>query len=366
MYPSVFFLMAYQVSSIVFTGQGKVGSENGRPSVAYQIAQRADFFETLMAEQTTYQRPLVNSRDEPLCGDANSLAWTQRQKGSLARLHVIFYDSTLCQHTTFLKVGVMQIILAMIEADCVHPDLLLRDPLDAVLCWSHDPDLRVRAELPSGQRLTAVDLQLLFLEQAKIFVDSGECECYVPEARKIIALWEDTLIKLKDRNFTALIPRLDWVLKRFLIKRSLEQSANLDWDSPQAKYMDLIYSSLDLHEGLYWALEQEGVVELLVSVQEIEHRMKEPPEDTRAWTRAMLLRAAGPSAVKAVNWDRIQIRSQHAPWAIDHTFELNNPLKFTKAECENCFVDDMDISELIKALDAAQCSNESNANQRAP
>src|SRR5262245_40984526 len=38
-------LAAYQASSIVFTGQGKVGSENGAPAVDYQIAQRADFFE---------------------------------------------------------------------------------------------------------------------------------------------------------------------------------------------------------------------------------------------------------------------------------------------------------------------------------
>jgi len=36
------YLAAFQVSSIVFTGQGKVGSENGQPHVDYQLSQRAD------------------------------------------------------------------------------------------------------------------------------------------------------------------------------------------------------------------------------------------------------------------------------------------------------------------------------------
>src|ERR1051325_2516189 len=58
------YLAAFQASSIVYTGQGKVGSENDAPGVAFQISQRADFFERLMGLQTTHNRPLVNSRDE--------------------------------------------------------------------------------------------------------------------------------------------------------------------------------------------------------------------------------------------------------------------------------------------------------------
>src|SRR5687768_526425 len=62
------FLAAHQASSIVFTGQGKVGGENGAGDVRFQLSQRADFIETLVGPQTTFRRPLVNSRDEPLCG----------------------------------------------------------------------------------------------------------------------------------------------------------------------------------------------------------------------------------------------------------------------------------------------------------
>ena len=61
------YLASYQASSIVVAGQGKVGAENDAPAAAYQISQRADFFETLTGGQTTFDRPLVNSRDEALC-----------------------------------------------------------------------------------------------------------------------------------------------------------------------------------------------------------------------------------------------------------------------------------------------------------
>ena len=50
------YLAAYQASSIVFTGQGKVGAENGAPRVRYQLSQRADFLERLVGTQTITAR----------------------------------------------------------------------------------------------------------------------------------------------------------------------------------------------------------------------------------------------------------------------------------------------------------------------
>ena len=79
----------------MFTGQGKVGSENGRPATPYQLSQRADFVETLMGKQTTHRRPIVNSRDEALCGATSHFVSGASQDLGLARLHCIFFDNTL-------------------------------------------------------------------------------------------------------------------------------------------------------------------------------------------------------------------------------------------------------------------------------
>src|SRR5213080_3533469 len=156
------YLAAFQVSSIVYTGQGKVGAENGTPAAAFQLSQRADFFETLTGAQTTYQRPIVNSRDEALCGQRPSMWRSDEPEPSsdLARLHCIFFDNTLSPGSSVLKVGTMQLLLACLEAERANPDLLLDDPVAAVVQWSHDPTLTARARMASGKELTAVELQL--------------------------------------------------------------------------------------------------------------------------------------------------------------------------------------------------------------
>ena len=94
------FLASLQISSILLTGQGKVGSENGRPSTPFQLSQRADFFETLQGMQTTFNRPIVNARDESLCGRQGAYDPT-----APARLHVIFFDSALAHGSCLFRVG---------------------------------------------------------------------------------------------------------------------------------------------------------------------------------------------------------------------------------------------------------------------
>ena len=142
------YLAAFQTSSIVYTGQGKVGAENGAPAVGFQLSQRADFFEALTGIQTTYRRPIVNCRDEALCGEDRS-GWSSAARWSarMARLHCIFFDSTLCHGSSLLKVGTMQMVLALLEAERMNPHLIVDDPVAAVVQWSHDPTLTARGSV---------------------------------------------------------------------------------------------------------------------------------------------------------------------------------------------------------------------------
>lgn len=342
------FLAAYQASSMVFAGQGKVGADGGfagDPACAYQLSQRADFIEVLMGIQTTYHRPIVNSRDEPLCGSWRSDPSSPAQ--AMARLHVIFYDSTLCHVGSFLKVGVMQIILAMIEAEKVNPQLILDDPVAAVGIWSRDPSLTARAKLVSGEELSAVEVQLRFLEEAGAFVEAGGCDGIVPEARVIVDLWADTLQKLQARDFPALAPRLDWVLKLSMLERAMQQRPELTWESPELKHLDHLYSSLD--GGLYQACERQGAVERMVGEEQIRRFMHEPPEDTRAYTRSRLLRLAGPSQIAHVDWDEITFKLGNG-WPSRRTVSLANPLGFTKAKTR--FLETATLDDALDILGA--------------
>ena len=346
------FLAAYQASSIVFTGQGKIGAENNRPPVPYQISQRADFFEMLMGLQTTWNRPLVNSRDEALCGP-----WYGHQaspdSANKARLHVIFYDQILCHTASVLKVGVMQIILAMIEAGRIRTSFTLDDPVEAVRQWSHDPTLQRHAQLASGRKLTAVELQLHFWEEAERFVVGGGCAGIVPDAQRILELWGDTLRKLRARDYPALARRLDWVLKLQILQRARQQRPDLEWSSPEIKHLDLMYASLD-DDGLYWTFEKNGLVDTLVTDAEIERFRTEPPENTRAWTHANLLRLAEPQQVERVDWDSITFSLKGDDyWRRESTVNLTNPLGFTRTACEQVFQNGATLEEALEILGTA-------------
>jgi hypothetical protein len=338
LHPDLFVLIAYQVSSIVCTGQGKVGSENGRPDVPYQISQRADFFDQLVGPQTTYNRPIVNSRDEPLCGEAHNRNASTSDETGLARLHCIFYDSTLCHGSTLLKVGVMQIVLSMLEAGRLDASLMLEDPLSALMAYSHDPRLTARARLADGRAVTAVELQSMFCERARAHVEAGDCDGLVPGASAIVDLWEDTLGKLAQRDFDSLAPRLDWVLKYAQIERALT-NRGLDWSAPEAKHLDHLFSSLDADEGVYWALEKAGLTEMLVDNASIERLRRMPPENTRAWTRAMLLRQLPRARIRSVDWDRIELAPTF-PGQAAAVVHLPDPLGHTRAQWRHMVGDD--------------------------
>ncbi|HEY2774957.1 MAG TPA: proteasome accessory factor PafA2 family protein [Candidatus Binatia bacterium] len=313
---SLLFLASHHASSIVYTGAGKVGAENGRPRVTYQLSQRADYMESLFGYQTTEARPLVNTRDEPLCG----YRLDSRNPDSLARMHVIHCDTGLCHGAQVLRVGVEQIVLAMLGAEHVDRSLLLEDPVDAIVAWSHDIKLGRRATLVSGEEVTAVELQRRYFDVA-VEAHARGAFPEIPRVDEILSLWDDTLSKLAGGDLAALAPRLDWVLKLDAI-RSLPAMRDREERAEAAKHADLQYAAVDPDRGLYWAYEDAGLVELHASDEAIARSVVEPPADTRAFARALVLRTFG-DEVRDVNWDYVRIRP--ADGGPDFELALDDP-----------------------------------------
>ena len=83
------------------------------------------------------------------------------------RFHVIVGDANRSEVATFLKVGTTAIVLSMIEDDQLPIDLALSNPVGAIRQVSHDPALARTVLLKSGRRLSALDVQWQFLEQAR-------------------------------------------------------------------------------------------------------------------------------------------------------------------------------------------------------
>jgi proteasome accessory factor A len=344
------FLASYQCASIVLTGAGKVGSESPRGPARYQIAARADFFEVLTGPQTTVRRPICNSRDEALAGRPGASDEDKR----LARLHSIFFDNTLCHTSSLLKVGMTQIVLAMIEQEQVPTKLLLEDPVESLHRWSRDPQLKTKAPLIDGTEFTAVELLEAVFDKATHFVDAGRANGIVPHVGRIMELWGACLCKLRQRDFDYLARRIDWVAKLSLLERTAAKR-RLSWESPEMKYLDHLYSSLDPGQGLYWALERGGAVEKLVSDGQIERFVHEPPDDTRAWLRAYILRNAEPGLLDDMDWDMVRIRQKTispAGWTYFTypALTMASPLRFTRQECEQTLRDAPSLIDGLRAL----------------
>ncbi|MFQ5457764.1 MAG: proteasome accessory factor PafA2 family protein, partial [Myxococcota bacterium] len=307
----------FLVSRQVYTGAGKVGSENRSGPVNYQISQRSDFFETEVALDTMVKRPIINTRDEP---------HADREK--YRRLHVIVADSNMAEPTIYLKSGVTAIILSMIEDGAIDADLVLRDPVKAIKEVSHDITCTAKLQLDSGRKLTAIEMQEEYLALAhKYYATRGMDEV----TSDVMARWESVLRRLKE-DPDQLGREIDWVIKKHLLLAFMNRK-NYDWDHPRLGLIDLQYHDIRPEKGLYHLLVRQEKVDRIVTDEAIEAAVTEPPPDTRAYFRGMCLKRYAPS-IFGVNWDSISFNLEEQPIK---RILMAEPLKGTKEHVQDLF-----------------------------
>lgn len=332
------FLATHLATATLYTGQGQVGAGNDRAVCDYQLAQRPDWFEELTGLQTTHRRPLLNMRDEPHAGR------------DFARMHIIFFDNALCPIANYLKAGTTQLVLAMLEAGWADPLLVLDDPLAA--CWEVSRDWNLRQSLAlvgRGRRASAVEVQKQLADLAGEFVASGEAGDSVPGAEDIVAYWKETLDWLARRDLGALARRCDWALKYLLLERQRGRRG-LTWRSAELKCLDLRYASLDPRDGLFMQLAAAGHVEAMPSSERIERFVQEPPDETRAYLRAHLLRRFG-DEVTDLDWDRVRFRVEgECYWSPGLWLGLPDPCAWGREASEELLQRCPTVRELIEVV----------------
>ncbi|MEY3616187.1 MAG: Pup deamidase [Actinomycetota bacterium] len=323
------------VTRQVFAGAGKVGSESpgAMPGdVAYQLSQRADFFEEEVGLETTLKRPIVNTRDEPHCDPAK-----------YRRLHVIVGDANMSEVATFLKVGTTAIVLAMIEDDAVGDDLVLAHPVTAIRQVSNDPSLRATIALANGKRITALDLQWQLLERASSWADRFGMEAVtVDDGKRIFEEWEQVLSGLQNDPLSV-ANVVDWVAKKRLVD-GYAQRHSLAPTDVRLKAIDLQYSDLRSDRSLATRC---GLRTLVTPAQAI-HAIDHPPETTRAYFRGTCLSKFAPDIV-AANWDSIVFDVGRDPL---RRVPMMEPLRGTKAMTGDLLAQCTNARELIERLGA--------------
>ncbi len=326
------YLMPFFVSRQVYTGAGKVGSENRAQPCDYQTSQRSDFFETEVALDTMVKRPIINTRDEP---------HADREK--YRRLHVIVGDSNMSEYTIFLRNGATALVLEMIEDGAIDRDFSLRDPVRAIKEVSHDIACKRPLELQSGRKLTAVEMQKEYLELAERHFASREIS---EEQRDVLNKWAYVLDTLSGEP-RDLAREIDWIIKLQMIEGFMDRKG-LDWESSQVQMLDLQYHDLRPNKGLYYLLERQDKVERIVTDDEITRAITRPPEDTRAYFRGECLRKYG-SEVFGVNWDSISFGIGDDP--IKRVL-MAEPLKGSRQHVEELLATSPTAAELVVNLRA--------------
>ena len=326
---------AHLVTRQVYTGAGKVGCEaDPEAPTAFEITQRADFFEEEIGLETTLKRPIVNTRDEPHA-DATKYR----------RLHVITGDANLAEVATLLKVGVTALVLLLLEDDLLSErELVLARPVQAMRSVSHDLTLSEPLELVSGETMTALEVQWELYGAARKYAEERGLEAVGSDAegRLVLDRWESVLAGLESEPST-LRHELDWVAKLELIDAYCARHG-CDLSDHRVAALDLQYHDVRPERSLFRHLKMERVVD----EDAVEHAVTSAPRDTRAYFRGECLKRFGP-AVVAANWDSIVFDVGADPL---RRVPMMEPLRGSAAYVDTLFEGCDSAAELLRRLGA--------------
>jgi proteasome accessory factor PafA2 len=322
--------LPFLVTRQIFAGAGKMGIETestvSQPGI-FQISQRSDFFSVLVSIDTMNKRPLVNTRDEPHA-DVNRYR----------RFHVIIGDANMSEWATALKIGTTALVLDLIERD-EAPQLEIAQPVQALKSISRDQTYDWIIELRDGRKISAIDVQRLYLKAAQKSFASGD-----KETTWLLSEWENVLNDL-ERDVALARDRVDWVAKKFLLK-AFQEEEKLAWSDPWLQAIDLEYHNIDFEQGLYFELVRQGSMRRTVSEEDIKSAIFSPPETTRAFFRGRSV-ARFNDAIASIQWDEIVFKKDRRA----HRVTLPQPSNDTRLEKLNAVMrDTTNYDELIDAV----------------
>ena len=287
-------LIPFLVSRQIYAGAGKV-LQTARGAM-FCISQRAEHIWEGVSSATTRSRPIINTRDEPH-------ADAERYR----RLHVIVGDSNMSEYATFLKVGATSLLLRMLEEpNVVLRDMTLENPIRAIREISHDITCTRRVRLANGREASALEIQSEYLDRALRYAERRDL---TPLEKQALMMWEQALTQIQQDPLGQR-READWVIKYHLIE-SYRERHGLSLTDPRVALVDLQYHDLHRGRGLYYKLQDRGLVERICDDSEIDEAVDVPPQTTRARLRGEFVRRAKERKRDyTVDWVHLKLNDQ--------------------------------------------------------
>jgi proteasome accessory factor A len=287
-------LIPFLVTRQIYAGAGKV-LQTARGAV-FCLSQRAEHIWEGVSSATTRSRPIINTRDEPH-------ADAERYR----RLHVIVGDSNMSEYATFLKVGATSIMLRMLEdPGVVLRDMTLEDPIRAIREISHDITCRRQVRLANGREVSALDVQSEYLGRAVRYAAQHGLS---PMESQVLQMWQHCVEGI-ERDPLSLTAECDWVIKHNLVE-AYRQRHSLGLGHPRIALLDLQYHDVSQRRGIFYRLQDRGLLERVVTDAAITEAMDAPPATTRARLRGEFIRRAKERRRDfTVDWVHLKLNDQ--------------------------------------------------------
>jgi proteasome accessory factor A len=329
-------MVPHFVSRQIVVGAGKVGAETEAAierDPAFQLSQRAEFFEEVVGLETTLKRPIINTRDEPHA-DAERFR----------RLHVIIGDANMSQSATMIKLGSTALLLAALEefGPESFPAMPLA-PVYAVRAFALDLTLSEPVPCEDGLSRSSWDFQDELWELARDYVErtGGEPVADAEEVGFILTQWREMLDGVRDDRWSV-ADRVDWVAKWRVVNGYRDRYA-LDDHSARLRAIDLQYHDLRPSHSLA----QRVGLRSLVDDEQAREAVHNPPPSTRAYFRGQCV-ARFPDEIVAANWDSVVFDLGDGPL---QRVPMMDPLRGTHELTAELLETSATASELLAALD---------------
>jgi proteasome accessory factor A len=177
------------------------------------------------------------------------------------------------------------------------PEIEIAQPIDATKAISRDQNYDWIIELRDGRKISAIDVQRLYLRAAQASEHARD-----EETAWLLREWENVLNDL-ERDVSSTRDRIDWVAKKFLLT-ALQEEERLAWSDPWLQAIDLEYHNVMPEDGLFYELVRQDQMRRIVTEDEVTAAILAPPETTRAYFRGRSV-ARYHKSIAAVQWDEI-------------------------------------------------------------
>jgi proteasome accessory factor A len=206
-------LIPLLASRVIVSGGG--GFDDAVPGLDFMCSPRVGHLEYVISPGAQDSRAIFTVKNENLSGPG------------YYRLQLLSSEGVRCELSERMRFAQVGIVLRMAAADLRPGGAMdLADPLRAINDFARDPTGTATAELASGRRVTALDIQRHYLDLA----ESRLSESWMPAwAETECKRWRWVLDALAD-DPQRLIGHLDWPTKQYLYRTYCEKFG-IAWES---------------------------------------------------------------------------------------------------------------------------------------